>query len=360
MCAARAATVVASNGKRMRRRANNVECGAWNAGNGAGGVRIRRVRDGVPMTVPAFNPVSESVSGTASCLGVTGGSISGNHRSAAPKAGALGEFLRARRHQVRPEDVGMIPGARRRVSGLRREELAMLAGISAEYYLRLEVGRDNNPSAQVVDALAHGLRLDVEATEYIHRLAGTSGSRRSQSAVETLPDGLDQLIDQFPTAAFVASSCLDVLAANQSARALSPEFVVGENFLRWRLLDPAARELYVNWDEAIEDSVRGLREATVSDLDDPKVRVLIHELSAASRHFRELWARADVGYRTGTTHLRHPRVGDIHLRRNRLSVPHRGGQHLLIYHAEPGSKSARALEELRSLSVRDRDGLVGV
>ena len=278
----------------------------------------------------------------------------------AQKAGALGGFLRARRQRVRPEDVGLVPGARRRVAGLRREELAMLAGISAEYYLRLEVGRDTNPSAQVVEALARALRLDVAATDYVHRLAGANGCRRHQSVVETVPDGLDQLIDLFPTAAVVANRRLDVLAANRCARALSPEFAVGENFLRWRLLEPAARELYVNWDEAIEDSVRGLREVTVGDPDDPKVRALIGQLSAASRRFRELWARADVGYRTGTTHIRHPRVGEIHLRRNRLSVPDRGGQHLLIYHVEPGSQSARALEELRSVSVREHDALVRV
>jgi hypothetical protein len=156
--------------------------------------------------------------------------------------------------------------------------------------------------------------------------------------------------------AIVASRCQDVLAANPCARTLSPEFAVGENFLRWRLLDPAARELYVNWDEATSNVVSGLREVAVSDLDDPRLRALIDQLSAASQHFRELWARADVGYRTGTVQMRHPHVGDIHLRRNRLSVPHSGGQHVIIYHAEPGSQSAQALEELRSLSVREQDG----
>jgi transcriptional regulator with XRE-family HTH domain len=306
------------------------------------------------MTAHTFGAlVAESVSETTDCS-------SWNHRSVTQKACALGDFLRARRQRVRPEDVGLIPGARRRVAGLRREELAMLAGISAEYYLRLEVGRDKNPSAHVVEALARALRLDVEATEYIHRLAAATGSRRTHSAVQTVADGLDQMIDLFPTPAFVASECLDVLAANACARALSPEFAVGQNFLRWRLLEPAARELYVNWDEAIEDSVRGLREVTVRDLDEPKVRALIGELLSASRRFGELWARADVGYRTGTIHIRHPRVGEIRLHRNRLSVPHFGGQHVLVYHAEPGSQSARALEELRSLSEREHDGLIAV
>jgi transcriptional regulator with XRE-family HTH domain len=306
------------------------------------------------MTADTFSPVVvESVMRTMDRRGVFADSISSHHRLAARKAGALGDFLRARRHQVRPGDVGLIPGARRRVAGLRREELAMLAGISAEYYLRLEVGRDNNPSAQVVEALAGALRLDVEATEYLHRLAGTTGSRRPHSAADAVADGLDRLIDLLPTPAVVASRRLDVLAANACARALSPEFVVGENFLRWRLLEPAARELYVNWEAVVENSVRGLREVTASDPDDPKVHALIDELSTASRRFGELWARADVGYRTGTTHMRHPLVGEIHLRRNRLSVPRRGGQHLVIYHADPDSQSARALEQLRSSSVHD-------
>src|ERR1700761_8527728 len=110
----------------------------------------------------------------------------------AAEASALGDYLRARRQQVHPEDVGLVPGARRRVAGLRREELAMLAGISAEYYLRLEVGRDKHPSAQVVEALGRALRLDVAATEYLHRLAGATGTRRPHSAVEKVPDGLDE------------------------------------------------------------------------------------------------------------------------------------------------------------------------
>jgi len=274
----------------------------------------------------------------------------------ARRGSALGDYLHARRERVRPEDVGLVAGARRRVAGLRREELALLAGISLAYYLRIEQGRVTHPSTQVVDALARALRLDIEATEYLHRLASPTGSGRPQSALETVADGLDELIDQFPIPAIVASRCLDVLAANPCARALSPEFAVGENFLRWRLLEPAACELYANWDEATENVVSGLREVAISDLDDPRLRALIDELSAASQRFRELWARADVGYRTGTIHVRHPHVGDLQLRRNRLSVPHSGGQHLIIYHAEPGSQSARALKELQSLPMREQEG----
>src|SRR5208283_3814726 len=103
----------------------------------------------------------------------------------AQRVNSLGDYLRARRQQVRPEDLGLVTGPRRRVSGLRREELATLSGISAAYYLRLEQGRDTHPSAQVVDALAQALQLDVKATEHLHRLATTTSKRRPQSAVET-------------------------------------------------------------------------------------------------------------------------------------------------------------------------------
>jgi transcriptional regulator with XRE-family HTH domain len=270
-------------------------------------------------------------------------------RLVAAKANALGDYLRARREQVRPEDVGLVAGARRRVAGLRREELALLAGISSDYYLRLEQGRDKRPSPQVLDALARALLLDVKATEYLHQLASSTGGRLDRPAVEVSAAGTEQLIEQFAMPAIVASRCLDVLAANPIARALSPGFAPGQNFLCWRLLDPAARDLYVDWDEATDVAVSGLREAAGSDPDDPRVRSLVGELSTVSERFRELWARADVGYRAGIVHMRHPRVGDLHLHRNRFNIPHSGGQHMLIYHAEAGSESAQALEALRSL-----------
>jgi transcriptional regulator with XRE-family HTH domain len=269
------------------------------------------------------------------------------------KGNALGDYLRARRGQVHPEDVGLIAGARRRVRGLRREELAMLAGISSEYYLRLEQGRDNNPSAQILDAIARALQLDIKGTEHLYQLASQPGSRREQSDLEIAADGTDELIDQFSMPAIVASRCLDVLAANPLARALSPGFTPGQNFLRWRLLDPDAREFFVNWDDATDVAVSGLREAAGSDPDDPRLRALIDELSSTSTRFRELWARADVGYRPGVIHMRHPDVGDLYLHRNRFNIPHSGGQHMLTYRAEPGSDSAAALEALRSLPAAD-------
>ena len=201
-----------------------------------------------------------------------------------------------------------------------------------------------------MDALARALQLDIRATDHLHQLASATGGRRPPPAAETVPSVLKQLIDQFPMPTFMADRCQDVLAANPCARLLSPGFTPGENFLRWALLEPAARELFVDWDEATELAVSRLREVAVSDLGDPRMRELIEELSTASPRFRELWSRADVGYRAGLVRMRHPKVGDLHLHRTRLTVPHSAGQNLVFYHAEPGSRSARALEQLRSLS----------
>ena len=248
---------------------------------------------------------------------------------------------------MRPDEVGLVAGKRRRVAGLRREELATLAGISSAYYLRLEQGRATHPSAPVVDALARALRLDARSTQYLHDLAGPAAGDISDPEVSA--HALAELIDQFLMPAVLVNRYRDVLAANPLARALSPEFTPGQNLLRWRLLDPAAREFYVNWDEATEIAVNGLRELSGQFPSDPEMRALIAELSDASPRFRELWGRADVGDRLGIHIMRHSQVGDLHLYRHRLNAHYPGGDHILMYRAEPGSDSARALEELRSL-----------
>ena len=237
---------------------------------------------------------------------------------------------------------------RRRVAGLRREEVATLAGISCAYYLRLEQGQDTHPSGQVVEALARALLLDLKATEYLHRLANATDRRRPQSAEDTVAESLRQLIDQLPVPVVVGNRYLDALAANASARAFSPAMEPGENLLRWIFVAPAARDFYVHWDVVTDIVVCEFREVAGTDLGDPRLCAMIDELSAHSPRFRELWARADVGYRPGPMHIRHPRLGDLHLHRNRLRVPHSHGQHMLIYHAEPGSESAKALEALRA------------
>ena len=189
----------------------------------------------------------------------------------AAKANALGDFLRARREQVRPEDVGLVGGTRRRVAGLRREELALLAGISSDYYLRLEQGRDTNPSSQVLDALARVLQLDVKATEYLHQLANPPGGRRDVAGLDAI-DGVDELIDQFPMPTIVASRCLDVLAANPLARKLSPGFAPGRTSCAGGYLSLPLAKLYADWDEATDIAVSGLREAAGSNPDDPRLR----------------------------------------------------------------------------------------
>ncbi|HZN83889.1 MAG TPA: helix-turn-helix transcriptional regulator [Mycobacterium sp.] len=269
----------------------------------------------------------------------------------APRGNALGDFLRARRDQVRPEDVGLVPGGHRRAPGLRREELAMLAGISAEYYLRLERGRAQHPSTQILEALARALQLDAKARQHLHDLAGPTEPDTGELDAGVRP--LAELVDQFLMPAVVANRYLDVVAANPLARALSPEFTPGQNFLCWRLLDPAARELYVDWDEATDSAVSGFREFSgLCPVGDPRLKALLAQLSAASPRFIELWGRANVGYhRWGIHHMRHPQVGEIFLYRNRLNAPGPSGDHVIMYPAEPGSPSALALEELRSLSM---------
>ncbi|TRW89153.1 helix-turn-helix transcriptional regulator [Mycolicibacterium sp. 018/SC-01/001] len=259
----------------------------------------------------------------------------------------LGDYLRARRGQVNPQDVGLVAGPRRRVSGLRRAELATLAGISAEYYLRLEQGRDKNPSPQILDALARALQLDIKASEYLHQLAGgAEPAARGAAGDDTAADGLDDLIEQWTTPSLVANRYQDVLAANAVARALSPGFTPGVNFLRWRLTEPAAKEFFADWDEATDIAVSGLREVAAGASADARMRALVEELSGLSARFVELWARADVGYRAGVTVVRHPVVGELQLHRHRLAVPHSGGQHLIVFSAAPGSPSQQALERL--------------
>jgi len=273
-----------------------------------------------------------------------------------PRTNALGDYLRARRDRVRPEDAGLAAGDRRRVPGLRREELAMLAGISADYYLRLEQGRDQHPSAQVLDALAAALQLDPAAAAHLHALASPRARRPPRPRAERVPAGIRQLIDQLPLPAFVTGRHLDVLAANALARALSPTFTPGRNVLRELFLDPAARELHRDWERATASLVGGLRERAGADADE-RLATLVGELSIRSERFAALWARADVGHRgDGSDHLVHPMVGELQLRLEKLDLAAADGQQLVIYHAAPGSASAQALALLGSLAATPASG----
>jgi transcriptional regulator with XRE-family HTH domain len=258
----------------------------------------------------------------------------------------LGEYLRARRELVDPRAVGLRVAGVRRTPGLRREEVATLAGISADYYLRLEQGRDRNPSAQVLEALARVFGLDATATEYLLSLAAARPAqpRRARPRPETVPAGIRQLLRAVNLPAFVESRMFDVLAANSFAAALAPSIRVGENRLRSLFLDPAERDLYPDWPRTIVGMVASFRASVGTDTGDPRVAQLVGELSLASEHFRRIWARHDVRALAGAAVLmRHPALGELALSREKLPIGDSDGQLLVMYHAEPGSPSAAAL-----------------
>jgi transcriptional regulator with XRE-family HTH domain len=269
----------------------------------------------------------------------------------------LGEYLRARRELVDPSDVGLHVAGVRRTPGLRREEVATLAGISADYYLRLEQGRDRHPSPLVLEALARVFGLDPSATSYLLSLAratrapsARAGSRPSRQ--ETVPGAIRQLIAVVNLPAFVESRMFDVLAANPRATALSPSMRPGENRLRSMFLDPAERDLYPDWRKAIGGMIASFRASIGPDADDPRIAQLVGELSLASEPFRKLWARHDVrNLAGGAVTMNHPEAGPLELWREKLPIGDSGGQLLVMYHAEPGSQSAGALERLAQARV---------
>lgn len=264
---------------------------------------------------------------------------------------ALGEYLTARRALVQPQDVGIRMSGVRRVPGLRREEVAMLAGISSDYYLRLEQGRDRHPSLQVLEAIARVLQLDDLATRYLVDLAQERPRAAGRSAREVVPTGIRRLLDALQQPAFVEGRYLDVLAANSLATALSPNFAVGRNRVRDFFLDERDRSFYVDWDQAAPGIVAGFRAVAASDMRDPRFVQLVGELSLASEPFRRLWARHDVRLRAGgATRMRHPELGDLELHREKLGISGTD-QLLVIYHAEPGSHTAGLLSLMGSLEA---------
>jgi transcriptional regulator with XRE-family HTH domain len=270
-----------------------------------------------------------------------------------PTDNRIGQFLRARREQVRPEDVGIPDLGRRRVPGLRREELAMLAGVSADYYVRLEQGRDQHPSPQVVDALARALRLDEDTTRHFHELAAPAPRRRRRSPArsERLRPGIRRLLDSWSeTPALVVGRHLTILAANPMALALNPLCRPGANMVRMTFLEPSMRDLYANYDRDARDTVASLRGSVGADLDDPELIELVGELSLKSERFRKLWARHEVREKAdGTKTYIHPLVGPLDLRYEMFTVNGADGQMLMAYHAEAGTPSARGLALLSSM-----------
>ncbi|MFI0771466.1 helix-turn-helix transcriptional regulator [Streptomyces sp. NPDC021218] len=274
----------------------------------------------------------------------------------------LGEYLRARRELVRPEDVGLPAVGRRRVPGLRREELALLAGISSDYYLRLEQGRDRHPSEQVLDALARVLRLDDDATAHLHRLARPAPRRRQPRRPERVPAGIQQLVLSWTrNPAFVQSRYMDILFANPLAIALSPLARPGVNVVRALFLDPEIREAHGS-EAATAGVVAGLRALVGPDVDDPPLAELVGELSVRSELFRRLWARHDVKPKAGAgmSTFQHPQIGPIELSYEKLAVTGTEGQLLVVCHAAPGSPAEQALALLSGLAAdAGRDSLSG-
>jgi transcriptional regulator with XRE-family HTH domain len=279
---------------------------------------------------------------------------------------ALGEYLRARRELVSPESAGIPHIGRRRVPGLRRDELSLLAGVSTDYYVRLEQGRDRHPSPQVLDALAGALQLDDEATAHLHSLAARERRlRRSGQRPERVPPSLRQLIAGWHgTPAFVQGRRLDVLAANAIATALSPLFTPGVNLLRATFLETAAHDLYGDqWESLTHSAIAGVW-ALGPEVDDPLLNELVGELSVRSDHFRGLWARHDVRARMsgGRRRMYHPEVGELDLHYENLQIAGTDGQTLIIYHADAdadadaGSRTAQALTLLATLAAEPSSG----
>jgi transcriptional regulator with XRE-family HTH domain len=269
----------------------------------------------------------------------------------------IGEYLRARRELVHPEDIGLPDLGRRRVPGLRREEVAMLAGVSADYYVRLEQGRDQHPSEQVIEALGRALQLDDDGVAHLRELAAPAARRRRPARrPERVPAGILELLDSLhDTPAYVYGRYMDVLAANPLATALLPYYRVGVNLVRASFLDPQIDETH-DRDRVTEASVAALRALTGPDVDDPRLEELVGELSVRSERFRRLWARHDVKpKRSGRSQIDHPQVGPLDLGYEKLPITDTDRLTLVLYHAEPGSKSAQALILLTSATVASNE-----
>ncbi|AGL19121.1 helix-turn-helix transcriptional regulator [Actinoplanes sp. N902-109] len=267
----------------------------------------------------------------------------------------LGAFLRARRELVTPEQAGLPVVGVRRVPGLRREEVAMLAGISADYYLRLERGRDRHPSVQVLESLARVLRLDEDTRAYLLSLAADKPRRPRRPRPEIVPPSTAQFVAMLPFPAFVEGRYLDVLVANPLATALSPRLVAGANRLRDLFLDPAEQAMFAEAEAAAAALVASFREAAGTDIGDPRFIELVGELSLASPLFRTLWARHDVRPRAGAVAvpLEHPQLGLIRLNREKLHISGTDGMMLVVYHADPGTADAEKLTLLGALATAD-------
>lgn len=268
------------------------------------------------------------------------------------------EFLVSRRARITPEQAGLPAyGSSRRVKGLRREEVAMLAGISVEYYVRLERGNVGGVSEDVLEGIVRALHLDEAERAHLFdlaRAAGTSGPNRRRPAQERVRPVVQRILDSIVGApAFVRNERLDVLAANRLGEAFYAPLYDGTarpvNSARFVFLNPKAPEFFVDWDTIANDTVGILRGEAGRDPYDKRLSDLIGELSTRSEEFRVRWAAHNVKlHRTGVKRFHHPVVGELTLDFESLDLPGDPGQKLLVYSAEPGSPSRHALDLLAS------------
>lgn len=266
---------------------------------------------------------------------------------------AIGDYLRARREQVRPEQVGLTTTGIRRVPGLRREEVAALAGISPEYYLRLEQGRDHQPSDQVIRALSRALQLDVPAAEYLHRLAHPDAPIHLPRVADVVDPGILHLIEQWTTTpAMVISSCQDVLAVNSFAQRYAPEFFYPGFNLVFGVFMPSTKEAAPDWEWLASRTVAALRMAASPD--DSRLIAIVGELSIRDADFRRLWARHDVEpLACGPSATWIEGYGLVEVRWQNLMVPGSNGQIITVFYGEPGSFGEEVLRAVASRPVTE-------
>jgi transcriptional regulator with XRE-family HTH domain len=270
------------------------------------------------------------------------------------------EFLTSRRARITPEQVGLPTYGSRRVPGLRREEVAVLAGVSVPYYTRLERGDMSGVSESVLEALARALQLDDAERAHLFHLAraaqpAVAPRRRRQSRQRVRP-AVQHILDAMTgAAAFVRNGRLDVLAANQLGRALYSEMYVGwagrvpVNTARFVFLDPRAPDFYRDWERTAAECVAVLRSEAGRDPYDRDLSDLVGELSTRSETFRTHWASHNVRFHlNGVKHFRHPVVGELSLNFERLDIAPDPGLTIFTYTAEPGSRDAEALTLLGS------------
>jgi transcriptional regulator with XRE-family HTH domain len=270
------------------------------------------------------------------------------------------EFLTSRRAKLKAADVGLPDYGPRRVPGLRREEVAVLAGVSVPYYTRLERGDLAGASDSVLDALARALRLDDAERAHLFDLARAARPvgppTRRRPAKHRIRPSVQQLLDAMTgAAAHIGNHRLDILGANALGRALYLEMFDGQerpNAARFVFLDPRARDFYLDWERIARDVVASLRSAAGRNPYDRDLSDLVGELSTRSEEFRQLWARHDVRFHiSGIKRFHHAQVGDLELNYERLEVVFDTDLIIFTYTADPGTRSADALSLLGSLAA---------